>query len=528
VEKMEDMFKFDIPKNKSSIIKVFGVGGGGSNAVNHMFKQGIVDVDFILCNTDAQALQMSPIPMKIQLGETGLGAGNDPLVGKNSALESLDDIKDLIQQNTEMLFITAGMGGGTGTGAAPIIASVARELGVLTVGIVTMPFLFEGRKRKEQAEDGIEELKKYCDTMLVICNEKLRELYGNLTLTSAFAKADDVLTTAAKGIAELITVAGHVNVDLKDVRTVMKDGGKALMGLGVAEGEHRALEAIQAALSSPLLDDCNIRGAAKMLLYIASGSEEITMDELSEITDYIKNETGTDTNLIWGSGIDENLDKKISITLIATGFDSKNKNTQTVIREKIVHTMDSVVVENKNTERQSIEPVEVERKEEQIHLVNRQSEEEAKPQTSEFYISEKSPVINFDITPSQMEVKKVSAQINEPVLIQNKAVEPEKNTSFEPVFKPAENRNTEKLETAKGENDAIAMERIKRLRELSTKLKNPAVLSNLESVPAYVRRNVSLSDTPASSDSQISKFTLDSDSPKFSEENPFTKGNKPD
>jgi len=523
---MENMFKFDIPKNKSSIIKVFGVGGGGSNAVNHMFKQGIVDVDFILCNTDAQALQMSPIPMKIQLGETGLGAGNDPLVGKNSALESLDDIKDLLQQNTEMLFITAGMGGGTGTGAAPIIASVARELGVLTVGIVTMPFLFEGRKRKEQAEDGIEELKKYCDTMLVICNEKLRELYGNLTLTSAFAKADDVLTTAAKGIAELITVAGHVNVDLKDVRAVMKDGGKALMGLGVAEGEHRALEAIQAALSSPLLDDCNIRGAAKMLLYIASGSEEITMDELSEITDYIKNETGTDTNLIWGSGIDENLDKKISITLIATGFDSKNKNEQLPIREKIVHTMGSVQ-ENKNTERQSIEPMEP--KEEQIHLVNRHlEEEETKPQPSEFYISEKSPVINFDITPSQMEIKKVSTQINEPVLIQNKAIETEKSTSFEPVFKPAEDRNTEKLETAKGENDAIAMERIKRLRELSTKLKNPVVLSNLESVPAYVRRNVSLTDTPASSDSQISKFTLDSDSPKFSEENPFTKGNKPD
>jgi len=522
---MENMFKFDIPKNKSSIIKVFGVGGGGSNAVNHMFKQGIVDVDFILCNTDAQALETSPIPMKIQLGETGLGAGNDPLVGKNSALESLDDIKEFLQNNTEMLFITAGMGGGTGTGAAPVIASVARELGVLTVGIVTMPFLFEGRKRREQAEEGIEELKKYCDTMLVICNEKLRELYGNLSLTSAFAKADDVLTTAAKGIAELITVAGHVNVDLKDVRAVMKDGGKALMGLGVAEGENRALEAIQAALSSPLLDDCNIRGAAKMLLYIASGSEEITMDELSEITDYIKNETGTDTNLIWGSGIDENLDKKISITLIATGFDSKNKNAASS-RGKIVYTMDSVGNQEKKPADQPAEP-----KEEQIHLVNRKVDEEPKPQDAEysFSSSEKSPVFNFDIPSSGMEVRKISSpSINEPTLMQPKTREVESPVSFKPLHNPEEIKSPETLENAKSENDTIAMERIKRLRELSTKLKNPTVLSNLESVPAYIRRNVALSDSLASSESQVSKYTLDSESPKLSEENPFTNGNKPD
>jgi len=252
---MKEMIKFDMPKNQSSIIKVIGVGGGGSNAVNHMFRQGIKGVDFIICNTDAQAMESSPVPIKIQLGEKGLGAGSIPAVGKEAAFQKMDQIREILEKNTQMLFITAGMGGGTGTGAAPVIASIAREMGILTVGIVTLPFTFEGRKRKLQAEEGILELRKYVDTLLIICNDKLRELCGDLKLSVAFDKADDVLTTAARGIAEIITVTGYINVDFEDVRTVMSDSGKAIMGCAQAEGENRALEAVKAALSSPLLND---------------------------------------------------------------------------------------------------------------------------------------------------------------------------------------------------------------------------------------------------------------------------------
>ncbi|MCG3166308.1 MAG: Cell division protein FtsZ [Bacteroidia bacterium] len=322
-----DMIKFDLPKEQPSIIKVIGVGGGGSNAVNHMFKQGIKGVDFVVCNTDQQALDRSPVPHKIALGASlteGRGAGSIPEVGKNAALENLDSLKEVLNEKTKMVFITAGMGGGTGTGAAPIIAKAAKDQGILTVGIVTIPFQFEGRKRKSQADYGLEELKKSVDTLLVISNEKLRDMYGNLKLGEAFAQADNILTIAAKGIAEIITVSGYVNVDFEDVRTVMKDSGVAIMGSASASGPDRAVKAVQTALASPLLNDNNIEGASNILLYINSGSEEVTMDEVSEITDYIQNEAGMTAEIIWGNGYDEDLGDSITVTVIATGFKTKS------------------------------------------------------------------------------------------------------------------------------------------------------------------------------------------------------------
>jgi cell division protein FtsZ len=319
---MEEMLKFDLPKNQSSIIKVLGVGGGGSNAVSHMFEQGIQGVDFIICNTDAQSLEISPIPTKIQLGSKGLGAGSIPEVGRDAAVENIEDLKRILEKNTKMLFITAGMGGGTGTGAAPIIAQAAKELDILTVGIVTIPFAFEGRKRKMQAEAGIKELRNYVDSLLIICNDKLREVYGDLKLSDAFERADNILTVAAKGIAEIITVTGYINVDFEDVKTVMKDSGTAIMGSATAEGENRSLKAVEEALSSPLLNDNQIKGSGNILLYIASGDEEITMDEVTEITDYIQQEAGQNAEIIWGNGKDASLGNKISITLVATGFNT--------------------------------------------------------------------------------------------------------------------------------------------------------------------------------------------------------------
>ncbi len=317
---------FEMLKDKSSIIKVIGVGGGGGNAVNHMYKQGIAGVDFIICNTDSQALESSPIPNKVQLGSSlteGRGAGSMPVVGMNSAIESIDDVKDLLGSNTKMVFITAGMGGGTGTGASPIICQAAKKLGILTVGIVTTPFNFEGKRRKQQADEGLAALKEHVDTLLVISNDKLRQMYGNLTLSSAFAEADNILATAAKGIAEIITVPGYINVDFEDVKTVMQNSGVAIMGSASSEGEGRAYKAVQAALNSPLLNDNDIEGARYILLNITSGSQEVLMDEVSEITDYIQNQAGLTADIIWGNCHDESLGNKISVTLIATGFQTK-------------------------------------------------------------------------------------------------------------------------------------------------------------------------------------------------------------
>ncbi len=322
----EELMHFDLPRDKSSIIKVIGVGGGGGNAVNHMFRQGITDVDFIICNTDAQAIQSSSVPIKVQLGETltqGRGAGNKPEQGRQAAIESLDRISEILSHNTKMVFITAGMGGGTGTGAAPVIAEEARDLGILTVGIVTLPFRFEGKRRMNQAIEGLTKMREHVDALLVINNEKLREIYGDLPLSQAFSRADNVLAVAAKGIAEIITVHGSVNVDFADVQTVMANSGVALMGSATASGANRAMLAIEEALSSPLLNNNDIRGAKNILLNIASGPiDEVRMDEIGQITDYVQESAGMTADIIWGNTLDDSLGDKIGITIIATGFGS--------------------------------------------------------------------------------------------------------------------------------------------------------------------------------------------------------------
>jgi cell division protein FtsZ len=334
-------YKFDIPKHTvsapRSIIKVIGVGGGGSNAVNHMFRQGIKDVEFVVCNTDAQALNASPVPTKLQIGADlteGLGCGANPKIGKGAALESKELIKEFLQ-GTKMLFVTAGMGGGTGTGAAPVIAKIAKSMGILTVGIVTIPFAFEGKKKQLQAEAGIKSLRHSCDTVLVIVNDKLREIYGNLPIGKAFAQADNVLTTAAKGIAEIITLAGYVNVDFQDVRTVMLNAGPAVMGTAETRGENRARNAASGALSSPLLDNCDIMGAKKILLSIVSGAEaELQMDELMEITGYIQEQAGQEAEVIFGHGVDPELGDRLRVTVIATGFEGEAPEEEPAARDE--------------------------------------------------------------------------------------------------------------------------------------------------------------------------------------------------
>jgi len=335
---------FDLPKNQSNVIKVIGVGGGGSNAINHMFHQGINGVDFVVCNTDSQALENSPVPIKIQLGVNlteGLGAGANPEIGEKAALESFDDLKNLLDKSTKMVFITAGMGGGTGTGAAPVIAKQAKDMDILTVGIVTIPFQFEGKMRNEQAQLGVEKLRRNVDSLIVINNNKLRDVYGNLGFKAGFSKADEVLATASRGIAEVITHHYTQNIDLRDAKTVLSNSGTAIMGSSIASGSNRAQEAISKALDSPLLNDNKISGAQNVLLLIVSGSEEITIDEIGEINDHIQAEAGHSANIIMGVGDDPDLDESISVTIIATGFDLEQQNvivnTET---KKIIHTLE--------------------------------------------------------------------------------------------------------------------------------------------------------------------------------------------
>lgn len=310
---------------RNAEIKVIGVGGGGGNAVNYMHRQGIRDVDFIICNTDAQAMESSPVQVRVQLGASlteGRGAGNKPEVGRDAAIENINDVMQVLSENTKMVFVTAGMGGGTGTGAAPVIAKACRDAGYLTVAIVTIPFRNEGRRRIKQAAEGIAELEGYVDSLLVINNERIREMFGDFPISEAFSRADNVLATAAKGIAEIITVPGYINVDFADVETVMRKSGLAIMGTGIAEGENRAVKAIENALNSPLLNNNNIRGARNILLNITSGSIEVTMDEIGEITDIVQNKAGFDADLIWGNGKDDVLGEKLSVTIIATGFNT--------------------------------------------------------------------------------------------------------------------------------------------------------------------------------------------------------------
>ncbi len=347
--------KFDLPEH-SSLIKVIGVGGGGSNAVNHMYRQGINGVDFVVCNTDKQALDMSPVPHKIVLGATlteGRGAGSLPEVGRNAAIENIEDIRRVLANNTKMVFITAGMGGGTGTGAAPIIAGIAREMGILTVAIVTVPFLFEGKKRRQQAEQGLEQLKQNVDTLLVICNDKLREMYGNLKLSDAFSHADDVLAIAAKSIAEIISLTQQINVDFADVCTVMRNSGVAIMGSASVSGENRSIRAVEMALNSPLLNDNNITGARYVLLNIVSGANEITMDELGEITDYIQEAAGQTAEIIKGYGVEPELGDNVNVTIIATGF---NQNSPVAYEYSKKPSQEKVVL-NLEAKAEVVEPV---------------------------------------------------------------------------------------------------------------------------------------------------------------------------
>jgi len=370
---------FDLPKNKSNVIKAIGIGGGGSNAINYMFNQGIKGVDFVICNTDAQALNNSGVPNKIQLGVNlteGLGAGANPEVGSQSAIESTEDIKAMLNVNTKMVFITAGMGGGTGTGAAPVIAKMAREMDILTVGIVTTPFSFEGKIRNEQAQNGIENLREHVDSLIIINNNKLREVYGNLGFKAGFSKADEVLSTAAKGIAEVITHHYTQNIDLKDANTVLSNSGTAIMGASTASGDGRAQEAIRKALDSPLLNDNKITGAKNVLLLIVSGDQEITIDEIGDINDHIQEQAGFGANIIMGVGEDLNLGDSVSVTIIATGFNADQQNEITNTEpEKIIHSLEDEEGDNLFNQKpieNEISKVEIEEESEEkiVHILD--------------------------------------------------------------------------------------------------------------------------------------------------------------
>ncbi|QHT69325.1 cell division protein FtsZ [Rhodocytophaga rosea] len=472
----ENTFKFDIPEHHKSIIKVIGVGGGGSNAVNHMYNKGIKDVEFVVCNTDVQALKNSPVPNRLQIGVSlteGLGAGANPEKGRNAAIESKEEIRELLSQNTKMVFITAGMGGGTGTGAAPVIAGIAKELGILTVGIVTAPFGFEGKKKKEQAYRGIEELRQNCDTVLVILNDKLREIYGNLSISQAFGQADNVLTTAAKGIAEIITVPGYVNVDFEDVKTVMKDSGAAVMGSSKTEGENRARRAAEEALCSPLLNNRNIHGAQKILLSIVSGEQaELQMDELSEITEFIQEKAGKEADdVIFGHGVDSSLGGSIRVTVIATGFD-----------ESFLGEAGMIVTEEKK------------------RITDLDSGREITPVTK--------PAFNNSGKPVEIPVNFHNITKQEP------KVTFDLENDFKVIEAPAEKEHFSMMEddfaAELDVQERRLRERKERLRRISTDITQEEFKEKLE-VPAYKRKNVRLQDVPHSSEKNISRFNLSDD-----------------
>lgn len=503
-EKNMSILNFDLPKGQSSIIKVVGVGGGGNNAVNHMFLQGIKDVDFINCNTDRQALEASPVPIKIKLGARELGAGSKPEVGRQAAEESRDTILELLEKNTKMLFVTAGMGGGTGTGGAPVIASIARELGILTVGIVTAPFTWEGKRRNQQARDGIAELKKYVDIILVIENDKLREQYGDQKITETFKKADDILASASRSIAEIITKHGLVNLDFEDINTVMNNGGEAIMGVGNASGEGRALIAAEAAITSPLLNNNDLNGANNVLIYIASGTDEITMDEVSEITEFIQKRAGNNADVIWGFGQDESLSEEISVTVIATGF-NKKEDSKTTTEQKIYSEPPAIkncVMELQNTPEPKIE--------QKISEIYNTTETISKIKTTSLSDS----VLSDFSNPTQETLENIC----EPVLIKRNRSEEEKELqktelaqNSTPVEMPkrlsSEWRDKPETETVI-ELNKLKAEQLKNYGILGKNRLTISQMQEIESVPAYLRRNVQLSNTLHSSESQVSRYSL--------------------
>lgn len=502
------MMQFELPQEDSSIIKVIGVGGGGSNAVNHMFRLGIKGVDFIVCNTDKQALDKSPVPFKIQLGEMstkGLGAGSIPDVGRDAALESIEEIKKYLGVNTQMVFITAGLGGGTGTGAAPVIASVARELGILTVGIVTIPFTFEGKKRRQQAEAGLEEMKKYVDTLLVIGNDKLREIYGNLKMSEAFEHADDVLTGAAKSIAEIISLHMHINVDFNDVKTVMKDSGVAIMGSAIASGEKRAIKAVEQALNSPLLNDNDISGARHVLLNIMSGTDDIDMDEFGEITDFIQEAAGGTAELITGYGTDASLGDNVSVTIIATGF----KSNQTTGFEPMSFKDRKVVNLEEKTETPVAEVKQITiideiQSAEPFVFIKEETQETQKEVNIISSTEETTNDNDFTITSHVEETKTVVSEVTSTI------------TEFTFNDVNSEETNTVSDEETSIDNDTIsreeqiklAQDRIRKLKEITLKMKSPEGLAALEKQTAFERKNISLENKTHSTESNVSRFTL--------------------
>lgn len=570
--------EFDLPKmgaqaesNANSIIKVIGVGGGGSNAVNHMFLQGIVGVDFIVCNTDRQALDISPVPHKIQLGPNlteGRGAGMIPEMGMNAAIENIEEIREILSKNTKMVFVTAGMGGGTGTGAAPVIAQVAKDLGILTVGIVTVPFNFEGRKRRQQAEEGLDKMRQNVDTLLIINNERLREFGKNMSLSSAFSHADNVLTVAAKGIAEVISVTGTINVDFNDVNTVLRNSGQAIMGSALAEGEDRALVAVKEALTSPLLNDNDINGASYVLLNITYGDKEVMMDEITEITDYIQDAAGATADVIWGHGYDATLGDKICITLIATGFSStpitgferaperKIVALEEEHRKEIVSPLESPVQHTTIQSEINQEPFLKEEEEQQVNHSSFYTPLVSPSNVTETFIDEptrfdlEEPIVN-EVIAYQLE-DEITSVADMPAFDVESSVENFENddnaftwdvmdvssTSVEeevtyqaPIQSVSEVQETETIVRHLLEDDAeerLSMEpakrilspeeqqrktqeRVSRIQEYTAKLKKAEGIVEFENEPAYVRRNISIQQSTPSTEERFSRFGLSQD-----------------
>jgi cell division protein FtsZ len=549
---MNDMSTANPYPSLTSPIKVIGVGGGGSNAVNTMYDRGIQGVDFIVCNTDAQALDASPVPVKVQLGATltgGQGAGSLPDVGRNAAIETLEEVKEMIGDKTSMVFITAGMGGGTGTGAAPVIAQAAREMDILTVGIVTIPFQFEGRRRSAQATEGLEKMREAVDTLLIIRNDKLRELYGNLTIRAAFNNADEILCTAAKGIAEVITLTGEINVDMNDVNTVMRNSGRAIMGSGKASGEGRARTAVTEALESPLLNDCDITGANFVLLNITFGTEEILMDEIMEITDFIQDAAGQSAEVIWGYGVDEKLDEDLCVTVIATGFQAQDQLESPSQPRTTVFTLEEEPKEIKApiqpTQHTPAPPVNELNEEEMPYIKQVEDTEESAPAaTGQLFdlvtdeaesaeTPEAPPAAADDVPPVTgangeppsvtvytLESEPLPATSDEPNLGGIRFTETPPSQPITPAQPPVEeplsqtpdlapNASREVIQpVARTTEGGDLQARNQRISQFTRKLKTPGGLADLEAEPAYKRRQVILDDIDHSSNSQVSRFTL--------------------
>jgi cell division protein FtsZ len=507
-------------RETNSIIKVIGVGGGGSNAVNFMFNQGIEGVNFAICNTDAQALDASPVPTKIQLGpeiSKGLGAGSLPDVGRQAALESLNEVVTFLSNNTHMVFITAGMGGGTGTGAAPIIAKAAKEMGLLTVGIVTLPFKFEGPKRKKYADEGLEELKKYVDSIIIISNDKVRTIYGDLKMREAFSKADNVLTTAAKGIAELITKPLEVNVDFADVKTVMSQSGVALMGSAFGKGNNRAIEAVTEALNSPLLSDNDIKGARNVLFSVTYGKKaEISMDELAEITDYIMEEVGENTDLFWGHGFDDNLDDELQVTIVATGFNHKT-NTINTANDNVKKLNFDLL---KTKEETSLLHDEVEVDYMDMKLKNIENPTIENNSYEKFTLQENEPIqkVNFTLNDDRsIELETISEKTFE-----DNNAEITIETQSEIIFKSEKNEIDDML-NFKTKSNVGAQSNPELIKEGKTRLQNiqkeelkalnfnKTSINDLENQPAFMRRTTQFEDFQHSSESNVSQFSVGND-----------------